>query len=131
VIYGTSVTTQATTSRVRDLLAVPGLKFVSAEPLWEAVRIPDLADLDLDLVIVGGQSKQRLWPAKPCRLEWIRSLVADCREASTPCLVKQLGSNVYEDGRRLQLRDGHGGDWSEWPKDLRVRQFLTLEESYV
>jgi protein gp37 len=118
LICGTSVTTQATTSRVRDLLAVPGLRFVSAEPLWEPVRIPGL--VDLDLVIVGGESRQRGWTPRPCRLEWIRSLLAECRNASTPCFVKQLGS-------AHSMHDDHGGDWSEWPEDLRVRQFPTLE----
>jgi hypothetical protein len=24
---------------------------------------------------------------------------------------------------RLRLRDPKGGDWSEWPEDLRVREF--------
>jgi protein gp37 len=119
LICGTSVTTQATTSRVRHLLTVPGLRFVSAEPLWEHVQIPGLEDLDL--VIVGGESRQRGRPCRPCRLEWIRSLLADCRNASVPCFVKQLGSTHG-------LHDSHGGDWSEWPKDLRVRQFPTLEE---
>jgi hypothetical protein len=23
----------------------------------------------------------------------------------------------------LPLRDRHGGDWSEWPEELRVREF--------
>jgi len=26
------------------------------------------------------------------------------------------------DGEEIALRDGHGGDWSEWPEDLRVRE---------
>jgi hypothetical protein len=39
-----------------------------------------------------------------------------------PVFVKQLGSRPAEGDARLRLRDGHGGDWSEWPADLRVRE---------
>jgi len=36
--------------------------------------------------------------------------------------LKQLGSAVFSEGRRLRFRDGHAGDWSEWPKGVRVRE---------
>jgi protein gp37 len=121
LISGTSVTTQARISRVADLLKVPGRRFISAEPLWEAVNLGDLSSIDL--VIAGGQSRKGA-ADKPCRVEWLRDLRDQCREAGVCFFLKQLGANVWEDGRRLRLRDSsHGGDWSEWPEDLRVREF--------
>jgi protein gp37 len=119
LICGTSVTTQVTTSRIADLLKVPGRLFISAEPLWEQVDLGDLSRIDL--VITGGQSGKK---AKPCDLAWLRSVRDQCRSAGVACFVKQLGSHPRDDdGRRLQLRDSHGGDWSEWPADLQIREF--------
>jgi hypothetical protein len=34
-----------------------------------------------------------------------------------------LGSNAVENGQPLKLSHAHGGDWQEWPEDLRVREF--------
>lgn len=98
----------------------------------------------LNWVIVGGESGKG---ARPCNLAWIRSIVEQCKASGTACFVKQLGAHVRADigGRdgfewpegtmlsrdpvddderaRFALRDPKGGDWSEWPKDLRVREF--------
>ena len=40
----------------------------------------------LNWAIVGGESGPG---ARPCRVEWIRELVRQCREAGVPCFVKQ------------------------------------------
>jgi protein gp37 len=90
-------------------------------------------------VVCGGESGPR---ARPCDVAWIRSIIRQCREAGVPCFVKQLGSNVFDadltsdddfpddecwpegtvvDFHRVILRDPKGGDPSEWPEDLRVR----------
>jgi protein gp37 len=82
----------------------------------------------IDWVIVGGESGSK---ARPCNVEWIRGIVRQCREAGVPCHVKQLGAKPMvprEPGdawgdRIIELADPKGGDWSEWPEDLRVRQF--------
>jgi hypothetical protein len=37
---------------------------------------------------------------------------------------KQAGSNVWDGGRQLKLRDRKGGDLSEIPEDLRIREIL-------
>src|SRR5690606_659848 len=119
--------------RIPLLLETPAtVRFVSAEPLLGPIDLTRLTfgngdfcnalrrdsyrgGLDserLDWVIVGGESGPG---ARPCDVEWIRSIVRQCREAGTACFVKQLGS-------RLGLRDPKGGDCSEWPADLRVRE---------
>lgn len=82
-----------------------------------------------DWVIVGGESGLK---ARTCNVEWVRSIVRQCAEAGVPCFVKQLGARpVREDGLEPKrdgpygwiMTDPKGGDWSEWPEDLRVRQF--------
>jgi protein gp37 len=92
----------------------------------------------LDWVIVGGESGPG---ARPFDVAWARSTIAACNAAGVACFVKQLGAGVsmHRDlgrGVRDSARDGHaggeayipirdrkGGDWNEWPEDLRVREF--------
>jgi protein gp37 len=114
----TSVTGRKTVSRVNDLRRVRcRLRGLSVEPLWESVELPLKG---IDWVIVGGESGSA---ANPFDLAWARELREQCREADVAFFVKQLGSNPVEDGEPLKLKDGHGGDWNEWPEDLRVREF--------
>ena len=75
-------------------------------------------------------------------IEWVRSIISQCRDAEVACFVKQIGAkpvrymgiNGALELQRfagtpidreypLKLRDKKGGDMSEWPEDLRVRQF--------
>ena len=98
----------------------------------------------VDWVIVGGESGPG---ARPCNVRWVRSSVEQCREAGVAPFVKQLGARPYADqcdstwprgwgshvecvlGRpapaheTYRLRDRKGGDLSEFPSDLRVREF--------
>ena len=92
----------------------------------------------LDWVIVGGESGPG---ARPFDMQWARALVEQCQAASVPVFVKQMGSWPY-DGRfeyglgltdpdamayaarcATGIHNRKGGDPSEWPEDLRVRQF--------
>jgi len=132
--------------RIPHLLRVPAkVRFLSAEPLlgeivfryaWrpggnhagafgaDALRIMREQGHGIDWVIVGGESGQQ---ARACHLEWVRSLVRQCRGAGVAVFVKQLGGNAIDRGAcgEVHLRhiDGKGGDPDEWPADLRVRQF--------
>jgi protein gp37 len=75
----------------------------------------------IDWVICGGESGPG---ARPCELQWLRSVVAQCRAAAVPCFVKQLGSNPELHGfTGMPLCDRKGGNPDEWPEDLRVREF--------
>lgn len=104
----------------------------------------------IDWVIVGGESGPR---ARQFDLRWARDIVAQCRRAGVPVFVKQMGERPVDacfrcvgkghvhgygehgadpewcpecggDGTDwLKLRDKKGGDPSEWPEDLRVREF--------
>lgn len=94
----------------------------------------------LDWIVIGGESGPG---ARPFDLAWARSTIAQCRAAGVPVFCKQLGAHVVFDGFqpagawwpvhdawaqtaqgfRVTLRDRKGGDPSEWPEDLRVREF--------
>ena len=113
----TSVTGRKTVSRVNDLRRVRcRLRGLSVEPLWESV---DLPLEEISWTIVGGESSSAARPFDPA---WAREIREQCREAEVAFFVKQLGSNPVEDGEPLRLKDGHGGDWNEWPDDLRIRE---------
>lgn len=88
----------------------------------------------LDWVIVGGESGPK---ARPCDVAWIRSVVRQCQAAGVACFVKQLGAKpvgfpyntstwVAQPTEALPLSfitNRKGADMSEWPADLRVREF--------
>ena len=63
----------------------------------------------LSWVIVGAESGPR---RRLCKHEWVRDIVRQCQAAGVPVFVKQLDL-----GGRLSK------DPTEWPEDLRVRQF--------
>lgn len=147
--------------RIPLLLEAPAaVRFLSCEPLLAAVDIArwlrprsrpnkdgyggDHAPgwttdrRTIDWVIVGGESGPG---SRPCDVQWIRSIVEQCKSAGTACFVKQLGARPMGDGDDLplkrisyrddaheerfplRLRDRKGGDPEEWPSDLRVREF--------
>jgi len=147
---GTSVENQEyADKRIPELLKIPAkVRFLSVEPLLGPVNlhhhlwaqrfvVQDHVDYEplekLHWVIVGGESGNG---ARACNVEWIRDVVHQCKAAGVPCFVKQLGSkpigkyipslteSVERDLRQSRMiNHKKGGDPSEWPEDLRVRQF--------
>jgi protein gp37 len=115
---GTSVTNQATTKRVKHLLAVGARRFVSVEPQTEDIEVGDWME-GLNWLIHGGESGHR---ARPFEIGWAKQFARECRRRHIPYFLKQLGSHVCRDGKRVTYEDNHAGDWSEWPVELRVRQ---------
>ena len=128
--------------RLDELGEIPAaVRFVAAEPLLTPLDFSpwfggvDASDTRCDrpllhLIIIGGESGPG---ARPCDLEWIRSIVEQCQAAEVPVFVKQLGSQPYYEREvgsakggcpvLLRLKDRKGGDPSEWPEELRVREF--------
>ena len=127
---------QRADERIPELLSVPAaVRFLSCEPLLGPVEIG--SGRGIDWVIVGGESGHG---ARPFDLAWARSLVAQCKAADVALFVKQLGAcacdaenglagallDVHPDAAALvsqRLHDRSGADPSEWPEDLRVREF--------
>ena len=96
------------------------IRFLSVEPLWEEVTLADRLN-GISWLIVGGESSQGN-QAEEFKTEWAEELREECRRAKTAFFLKQLGSKPTRRGQRLMLPDRHGGDWSHWPRNLRVRQ---------
>lgn len=124
---GTSITTQATAGRLKNLAEVGDARttrFVSVEPQIEPVDVGDRL-AGIRWVIQGGESGAG---ARPFDVSWARSVRGRCRSKGVSYFLKQLGSRVVMGGRPSSFRDSHAGDWSEWPADLKVREFPAITE---
>jgi protein gp37 len=133
--------------RIPELLKTPAaVRWVSYEPAlgpvslrWLSINYREaqsrgetITQYDglkrLDWVVVGGESGPG---ARPFDIGWARSIVRQCRAAGVACFVKQLGAYPYGMAgdtlppalNRIKLRDRKGGNISEWPEDLRVREY--------
>lgn len=119
--------------------------FLSLEPLLEDVSgtlatiIAEAAALRIRLwAIVGGESGSE---PRPFNIAWAANIVSLCAAHGVPCFVKQMGDHCVTDDEdafdwpqgttiegpcpagRVLLRDRKGGDMTEWPAPVRVRQF--------
>jgi protein gp37 len=143
---------QRADERIPTLLQCPAaLHWVSAEPLLGPVTLAKpmhtgAGDHDrigrktwsnamyhLGWVVVGGESGPG---ARPFNIDWAYQLLEQARGLPTRVFVKQLGSSpqivsedIDQDGYvigtrtdRLLLADRKGGDMSEWPDDICVRE---------
>lgn len=120
VWLGVSVEDRVRKSRIYDLQETPAaVRFLSVEPLLEDLGKVDLRGIDW--VIIGGESGPG---ARPCRLEWVQSLMEQCFVQAVPVFFKQAGAapciDYYAEG---DLRDwalsgkytvfNHGAEWHE------------------
>jgi len=164
--------------RIPLLLQVPAsVRFLSCEPLLGEIDIDRAMypnggnstfgftdgfgeEAFLQWVIVGGESGHN---ARPCNIEWIRSIVRQCQAAHVPVFVKQLGSvpiirkytleeyhaqkspefefpegtlfgnktgDPLLNGLQVLLQDRKGGNITEFPEDLKIREFPVLCASH-
>jgi protein gp37 len=125
VWVGTSVEDQEwADKRVPALLRIPAqIRFLSVEPLLDPVDLLFIDKSDgmivekmepVDWVIVGGESGIG---ARPCNVDWVRSIVIQCAYAGVPCFVKQLGARVID--RNDRGFEGDNGP-SGWPMDTEI-----------
>lgn len=121
VWLGVSVEEQEWLRRADVLRTVPAkTRFLSVEPQIGPIDLRGRLE-GIHWVIVGGESGK---DARPFNIQWARDIISACAEAGVACFIKQLGSNAqWGNGMGLTTRDTHGGNWDEWPEDLRVRQF--------
>lgn len=107
VWMGVSVESPAVTSRIDSLRATRAhVKFLSVEPLLEA--LPSLDLRGIDWVIVGGESGPR---ARPVQQDWITDIRGQCHNAGVAFFFKQWGGrNKKKNGRELE-----GRTWNEMP----------------
>jgi protein gp37 len=91
---------------------------------------------ELHWIICGGESGPN---SRPFELDWARAIQNQCDAAGVPWFFKQAGSNPRDWTRgdapnqeppeliTLRLKDRKGGDLSELPAALRVRDFPTTQ----
>lgn len=117
VWLGVSVEDQeAADARIELLTKLPGaVRFLSCEPLIGPVTLGEGLS-QLDWVIVGGESGPR---SRPCDQVWVEALLEQCREADVDFFFKQKGE-VW--ARECGATSKKGGDISEFPEHLRVRE---------
>ena len=150
--------------RIPALLRIPAARRgLSLEPLLGPVNVNRVGILqnrihvldgiggpDIDWLIIGGESGPK---ARPCNVDWIRSLVRQGNAAGVPVFVKQLGAkpvytaagispngddavihSMWNDSRFFipwnsshngapKVHDRKGADPAEWPEDLRVQEW--------
>ena len=126
VWLGTSVENDDYNHRIVDLCNIKAkTRFISAEPLLASTKLlltDDRIKGKVHQVIIGGESgnDNGKYLYRPCELEWIEQIMTECKNTNTPIFVKQLGTHL---AKKLKLNDRHGGDISEWPKLLQIREF--------
>lgn len=105
---------QAADLRITQLLRIPAWRRgLSCEPLLGPVDLclskSPAWENQIDWVIIGGESGNK---ARPCNIEWVRSLKDQCKAAGVPCFVKQ----IQIDGKLIK-------DIKAFPSDLQIQQF--------
>ncbi len=128
VQIGTSISNQKDADKnIPILLQIPAAyKFLSVEPMLGPVNLTTKFgdgkgynpaaciysdnQNDIDKVISGAESKGS-HPGRECKIEWIRDLVRQCKDAVVKVFVKQ----IHIDGKLVK-------DINQFPHDLRVRE---------
>ncbi|MFG1846719.1 DUF5131 family protein [Micromonospora carbonacea] len=123
VWLGTSIELDKYASRADALRNTPAaVRFISAEPLIGP--LPSLDLTGIDWLILGGESGSG---SRPLNLGWVRDLIVKAQNAGTAVFVKQLGSVWAQDwhvgGQAVARTDPKGGNWDNWPADLRIREY--------
>jgi hypothetical protein len=110
----------------REVVRCP-VGFVSAEPLLGPLDFGTaLSAGSVQWVIIGGESGGG---ARSMHIEWARRIVGECMASEVPVFVKQLGKAPTRWGDEFQARfklpmsDPKGGDITEFPRELQVREF--------
>jgi protein gp37 len=135
--------------RIPLLLETPAsVRWISAEPLLGPVNLDDYLYTRFEMggarhmynhlswCVVGGESGPG---SRPFDIAWARSIIRQCKAAGVPVFMKQLGAfptamtrhdsldsqwAIQPNGHlRMILKSKKGGEISEWPEDLKVREF--------
>lgn len=118
------------------------VKFLSAEPLHGPILLHgeqcewDFWSKVFNQVIIGGESGFGNKPKDPnvkygyreCKLEWIESLVNQCKETNTPVFVKQLGTHL---AKEMGLKSKTGADIAEFPSHIAYQQFPKISNKEI
>lgn len=95
--------------RIPDLLkANVAHRWLSCEPLLGEIKFKYGILSNINWVVVGAESGAN---RRPCKIEWVESIVEQCQAANVPVFVKQLDLNG-----KLEK------DINKFPEHLRIRQ---------
>jgi protein gp37 len=72
----------------------------------------------IDWVITGGESDRN--NPRPINHTWVQKALLQCREEDVPFFHKQMGTWYAQ---RSGYKHWKGEDPSEWPENIRVREF--------
>ncbi len=77
--------------RLPYLLQIPGERFLSIEPLLGEIDLlkQPLIFTNIHQIICGAETGTH---ARPCNLDWIRSIRDQCNEANIPFFLKQINA---------------------------------------
>lgn len=116
---GVSITDQDDDWMIAELLKIPGKHWLSIEPMLGPINyflnyvnrngsIGKTILSSVDWVVIGCESGAK---RRPCQIEWVESVVEQCRAAGVPVWVKQLdiGGKVIH-------------DINKFPEHLRIRE---------
>lgn len=128
VWLGVSVGSNKGMNRIHEMRFIPAKgRFISFEPLHEEINL----NLDITTMIqyswaiIGGESGHDTgkYRYRPCKLEWIESMVKELQGFGMAVFVKQLGTHL---AKELKLTDRHGGNIEEFPEQLKIRNFPNI-----
>jgi|SRR5690242_4644307 len=124
VWLGTSIGHQKAIVRAWQLVEAPALvHFISFEPMWTPI-VWDQTCPAIDWAIIGGESgnDKGKYRYRPCDESWIAALVASLESTvyKPAIFIKQMGTFI---AKQKGYKDRHGGDISEWPEHLQIREF--------
>jgi len=94
------------------------VQWASAEPQLGPIR-PDLKGVRW--IVQGGESGRK--NPRPFHLEWARLMRDASRDAGVAYFLKQIGRTALDAEKPFPTRHHKGGNPTEWPDDLRVREW--------
>ena len=122
VWLGVSCEDQSTADkRIPVLLSTPSkIRWASYEPALGPTDFTPWVN-NLDWIVVGGESGNG---SRPFDWVWAEDVVNCTSGSSTKVFVKQLGSKPVLTGLGVtKLKSKKGGDPSEWPQSIQVRDY--------
>jgi protein gp37 len=112
--FGISIENQKTADERTEILEqIPAkTRWLSIEPYIEKIDLIEKNLLRfLGWIVIGAESKGK-HPGRECKIEWIESIVNQCKSANVPVYVKQ----IHKDGKLIT-------DINQFPKSVKLQEF--------
>jgi protein gp37 len=101
---------EAADERIPLLLQTPAaVRFVSCEPLLSEIDLSEYLHCGIGWCIIGAESGPN---RRPMKEEWVRELIAQCKQIDVPVFYKQ----AYQNGKKVSLPMIDGRQYVEYPQ---------------